>query len=83
MREGEKGEGAYTWTSMEPFFLSPPTFLFVETINVQIQCISCFNKVHPWVFGTNCFIVKIVLQLSFFLHSQNMDECLQKVLILS
>ena len=34
---------------------------------------------HPWVFGANYLIAKIVTQLIFFLHSSKMHESLQKV----
>ena len=53
----------------ETFFLSPLAFLSAETVNVHLQCISGFKKVHPWAFGASYLISRIVIQLNFLLDS--------------
>ena len=35
---------------MKPLFASA-SLPFAETVNVQLQCISRFKKLHPWEFG--------------------------------
>ena len=43
---------------------------FAETVIVYLQCISCFKKVQPWVFGGNNYLIaKVVIQFSFLLYS--------------
>ena len=64
LREGGGGEeGGLIRGHYWNLFLSPLAFLFAETVNVHLQCISCFKKVHPWVFAANYLISKIVNQL--------------------
>ena len=60
---------------MKPF-LSPFAFLFAETVNAQLQCLSCFKKVHPWVFGAKYLITKILI-LFYWSSSYPHKRCMK------